>query len=214
MRKIFIYLFFLSIFTPLSAFATYFNYNWTYDQDLINSYIKKNKSSILKNIKPIYIKCQKHKDFIYYVAKKYDVPVEIFAIPAIESAYNKKARSPMGAVGMWQFMEPTAKEFGLTITNKKDERKNWKKSTVSGVKYIKYLAEKNFNGDYELAILAYNAGIGTVRKSMKRMNNNNAWYLIKNDPKIPKESKEYLIKFIIYSYYFDYLDYNISKIKK
>lgn len=191
--------------------AEYYKYNWTYDQDLIDDYIGERKSFLLKNIEPIYVKGQKYRGYIEYVSRKHNVPKEFFALAAIESAYNPKARSHAGAVGMWQIMKPTGKDMGLKITTTKDERKNWKKSTVAAVDYIKHLAEDYFDGDYELAILAYNAGVGNVRKSIKRMGSNNAWYLIKNDSKLKKESKDYLVKFIIYAYYFDYLDLKVKK---
>lgn len=209
MFKLFLLSIFLLFSNPLKA--EHYEYEWTYDQDLINQYIGKRKDFLLNNIEPIYLKGQKYRSYIEYVSRKHDVPKEFFALAGIESAYNPKARSRSGAVGMWQIMKPTGKDMGLKITNYKDERKNWKKSTVAAVDYIKHLAVDYFDGDYELAILAYNAGVGNVRKSIRRMDNNNAWYLIKNDDKLKKESKEYLVKFIIYAYYFDHLDKKIEK---
>lgn len=196
----------LILLAPLTVKADYYQYNWTYDKDLTDLYIGERKDFLLKNIEPIYTRGLKYRSFIQHVSKKYDVPKEIFAIASIESGFGKIAESHAGAVGMWQLMKPTAKEMGLVVNNKIDERKNWKKSTIAAVKYIKHLADDYFDGDYELAILAYNAGVGNVKKSIKRMNSNNAWYLIKNDKLLKRESKEYLVKFIIYAYYFEYLD--------
>ncbi len=209
MLKLFLLSFFLFISFPSKA--EFYKYNWTYDKDLIDAYIGKRKDFLLINIEPIYIKGQKYRSYIEYVIRKHDVPKEFFALAAIESAYNPKAKSGAGAVGMWQIMKPTGKEMGLKINTYKDERKNWKKSTAAAVDYIKHLAVDYFDGDYELAILAYNAGVGNVRKSMKRMKSDNAWYLIKNDDNLKKESKDYLVKFIIYAYYFDHLDLKIKK---
>lgn len=188
-----------------SSFAQYYNYDWTYDKDLINLFIGKQKNFLVKNIEPTYNRGLKYRAYIEYIARKQDVPREVFAIASIESGFNKKAESHAGAVGMWQLMKPTANDMGLTITSRIDERQNWKKSTVAAIKYIKQLSNE-FDGDYELALLAYNAGIGNVRKSIKRMNSKNAWFLVKNDPNLKKESKEYLVKFIIYAYYFEHLD--------
>lgn len=199
--------------TGIKSNASHFNYNWTYDKDLIDFYIKDNKDFILDNIGDIYIQGQKYKGFINYVLRKYEVPEEIFAIAAIESSYKINAKSHAGAIGMWQIMKPTGLDMGLIINSRTDDRRNWKKSSVSAIKYLKMLAEDHFDNDYELAILAYNAGLGNVKKSIKRMNNKNAWYLVKNDNLLKKESKEYLIKFIIYAYYFEHLDYNLNKIK-
>lgn len=204
----------LILFFPFSSKAEYYDYKWTYDQDLINDYIDARKDFLLANIKPIYFKGLRYRNFILHTAKKNDVPKEFFALAGIESAYNIKAKSKAGAVGMWQIMKPTGKEMGLVINSHRDERKNWKKSTVAATKYIKHLADDFFDGDYELAILAYNAGVGNVKKSMKRMNNDNAWYLIKNDPLLKQESKDYLVKFIIYAYYFDYLELKLNEMIK
>ena len=203
----------LLVFTT-TANAAHYDYKWTYEQTLIDKYIKDNKINLLQDLKPIYIKGQKHKPFIDYVSKKYNVPKEVFALPGIESGYIPISKSHAGAVGMWQIMKPTGQSMGLIIKKNKDERRNWKKATVAAVKYLKHLAEDYFDGDYELAILAYNAGVGNITKSIKRMKSKNAWYLIKYDKKIPKESKEYLVKFIIYAYYFDYLDDSLIKAKK
>ncbi len=194
-----------------TTYANYYSYDWTYDKDLINNFIANKKEFLLDNIQPIYFNGLKYRRYINHVSKKNNVPKEFFAIAAIESGYNKKAKSHAGAVGMWQIMKPTARDMGLKISSNEDERKNWKKSTVAATKYIKHLAVDFFEGDYELAILAYNAGVGNVKKSIKRMNSDNAWYLIKNDPNLKLESKEYLIKFIIYAYYFEYLDYKLVK---
>ena len=110
----------LSLFLPQKTFAYYDNYDWTYDKDLIDTYIGKRKDFLLKNIEPIYIRGQKYKGFINYVSKKYDVPLEVFALPAIESGYDLKIQSHAGAVGMWQIMKPTGKDMGLYISNKRD----------------------------------------------------------------------------------------------
>lgn len=205
----------MSLIFSTNVNANHYDYKWTYDKDLVDNYIGNRKDFLLENLKPIYAKGASYRAYITYVTRKNDVPKEFYVLAAIESAYEKDAKSGAGAVGMWQIMKPTAKEMGLTVSKSKDERKNWKRSTVAATKYIKHLAEDFFNGDYELAILAYNAGVGNVRKSMKRMNSDNAWYLIKNDDNLKKESKDYLVKFIIYFYYFDYLDVQLEKeIKK
>lgn len=200
------------------SFASYHDYRWTYDKDMISEFIDERKDFLLRNIQPIYFNGLKYRKYINHVSKKNNVPKEFFALAAIESAYDKKAKSSAGAIGMWQIMKPTAKDMGLNTNKRNDERKNWKKSTVAATKYIKHLAVDFFDGDYELAILAYNAGVGNVRKSIKRMGNKNAWYLVKNDPNLKDESKDYLVKFIIYAYYFDYLDHKLvverKKIKK
>ena len=73
------------------------------------------------------------------------------------------------------------------------------------MKYLKWMSEKHFDGNYELAILAYNAGIGKVKRAMIKYDSNDPWYLIqKNDFK--QESKDFLPKFITYMNYYFYVE--------
>jgi len=87
---------------------------------------------------------------ILYYLKKHDIPSWIATIPVIESEYKIGAISKSGAVGLWQFMPATAKEFGLT------DRSNPVESTKAACLYLNSLHEKYNN--WELALMAYNAG--------------------------------------------------------
>ena len=139
------------------------------------------------------------------MAKKEGVPKELFALAGVESGFNPNAVSNAGATGMWQFMKDTASDMGLRGSGR-DNRKNWEKSTVAAIKYIKYLAEEHFYGDYELAVLAYNAGVGKVKKAILKNQSADVWVLIKDKKTFKKESREYLPKFIAYANYYKYLD--------
>ena len=127
-----------------------------------------------------------------------------FVLPAIESSFNPYAVSHAGAEGMWQFMSGTAKDMGL-IKNGIDKRKNWKASTIAAAKYLKWLAEEEFDGDYELAILAYNAGVGKVKNAIKKFKTRDPWKLIQYSY-FSKESRDYLPKFVTYVHLFYYFE--------
>ena len=97
---------------------------------------------------------------------KNNLPLELKYIPIIESSLNPNAKSPAGAVGLWQFMYPTAKEHGLRINSYLDERKDLYKSTQAACDYF-LKSYKVFN-NWELAIASYNSGRRNITKSMRR----------------------------------------------
>lgn len=193
------------ILTVCSPLAFSFEYDWNDDHEYLLNYVKSNKEHIIKFASLSHKNGEKYRDYIEAVAEKYDVPKEIYVLAAIESAYNPKAVSHAGATGMWQFMKGTSRDMGLS-NHSIDNRTNWEKSTVAAVKYIKYLAEDHFYGDYELAVLAYNAGVGKVKKAILKNQSADVWVIIQDESIFKKESRDYLPKFIAYINYFKYLD--------
>ena len=122
---------------------------------------------------------------------------EVFLFMAMaESNFATRARSHKKAVGIWQFMAPTARKYGLRIDEFVDERRDPYKATNAAIKYLKYL--HRMFGKWYLAALAYNAGEGAVRRAIKRAGTDNLMVLI--DPKkryLPKESQKYLYKIVM-----------------
>lgn len=91
------------------------------------------------------------------------VPKELFWLAEIESGFNPKARSPSGAVGLYQLMPQTAKSLGLS-TWPFDERKNPEKCAAAAARHLRALF-KQFS-DWPLTIAAYNAGAGRVKSKL------------------------------------------------
>ena len=87
-----------------------------------------------------------------------DVPKDLKYLSMIESGYNPKALSYVGAVGLWQFMPATARENGLVINDYLDERRDLKKSTRAAANYLSRLYS-NF-GSWHLSAASYNGGPG------------------------------------------------------
>lgn len=125
------------------------------------------------------------------------MPPSLIYLAMIESGFNPKARSPVKASGLWQFMAATANRFGLTVNRRIDERNNPERATEAALAYLSYLHDKF--GSWYLAAAAYNSGEGTVGKAMKRVTGRTKgtdadFYRI--SPRLPRETREYVPKLI------------------
>ncbi|MGD8266036.1 MAG: transglycosylase SLT domain-containing protein, partial [Chromatiales bacterium] len=98
--------------------------------------------------------------------KRRRMPMELALLPAIESGYRTTATSHSGAAGIWQFIKSTGDYYGLKRTRYVDMRRDPKASTQAALDYLQYL-HKFFDGDWELAIGAYNGGEGTISRAQK-----------------------------------------------
>jgi len=105
--------------------------------------------------------------FILQEIEKRGMPGEIALLPAVESAFRPFAYSPGRAAGMWQFIPSTGRLFGLKQNWWYDGRRDVVSSTRAALDYLMAL-NKQFNGDWELALAAYNSGAGTVRSAIRR----------------------------------------------
>ena len=112
--------------------------------------------------------------FIHYVTtelEKRGLPLELALLPFIESNYDPYAFSHGSAAGFWQIIPSSARQYGVPINSWYDGRRDIALSTQAALDYLTYL-HKKFDGDWLLAIAAYNAGEGTVSYVQKR---NEAW---------------------------------------
>lgn len=132
---------------------------------------------------------------------KAGLPVELRALAIVESALVATAVSRVGATGLWQFMPPTGKAYGLEINSMVDERYDPVKSTKAACKHLKYLYD--LYNDWSLALAAYNCGQGNVNKALARAGGNPQsfwdvyWFL-------PSETRGYVPAFIAASYAYIY----------
>jgi membrane-bound lytic murein transglycosylase D len=108
--------------------------------------------------------------YLHYVMtelKNNNLPLELALLPIVESAYNPFAKSSSKALGIWQFIPLTGRHFGLAQNNWYDGRRDIVASTDAAVRYLTKL-HAMFEGDWLLAIAAYNAGEGTVRRAINK----------------------------------------------
>ena len=129
-----------------------------------------------------------------------DMPLELKYLPAIESALNVKAVSPMGAAGLWQFMISTGRLYGLEINGLIDERMDPVKSTDAATRFLKDLYK--VYGDWNLAIAAYNCGPGNVNKAIRRSGGKRDFWAIYRY--LPRETRGYVPIFIAANYAMNY----------
>lgn len=111
------------------------------------------------------------------ILAKHGIPEDFKYVPLVESGL-KQGVSHKGATGYWQFMPNTAREFGLVVNDTIDERKDLAKSTEAASRYIKSLYQQF--GSWTLAAAAFNVGEGSLRRSIKRQNENNYYFLSLN----------------------------------
>jgi membrane-bound lytic murein transglycosylase D len=131
---------------------------------------------------------------------KYNIPLEVKYLAIVESALNPKAKSRVGATGIWQFMYATALNYDLSINSYIDERSDLIKSTEAACKYLSGMY-KIFH-DWDLVLASYNCGPGNVTKAIRRSGGKqNYWNIRKN---LPQETAGYLPAFLASMYIFEF----------
>jgi membrane-bound lytic murein transglycosylase D len=125
------------------------------------------------------------------------MPRELIYLALIESNFNPTAKSRVGAVGMWQFMKGTARDLGLTVRGRTDERKDPAQATDAALTYLGDLHEKF--GSWYLAAAAYNSGAGTVSHVMNKVLGHTKGTdadFFRILPSLPRETQDYVPKLI------------------
>ncbi len=148
------------------------------EEAYFKSWLKKSKKKIPK---------------IKGILSRNGLPKDLAYLPIIESGLNSHAVSSASAVGYWQFMAPTAKQYHLNITWWIDERRDLIKSTWAASQYLKDLY--GMFGHWYLALSAYNMGENRLKKLIRRHQDDNFWSLSKKRG-FPKETKDYVPKFL------------------
>ncbi len=119
-----------------------------------------------------------------------DMPLELAMLPAVESAFDPIAYSHSHASGLWQFIPATGTRFGLKRDWWYDGRRDPLASTTAAIQYLKYL-HNYFDGDWLLALAAYNSGEGNVKRAIKRNQRDGKptdfWSL-----RLPRETRAYV----------------------
>ncbi len=135
--------------------------------------------------------------YLHYIVgeiEKRGMPMELALLPVVESAFNPVAYSRSRASGLWQFMPRTGRHYGLDQNWWLDERRDVIESTQAALSYLEYL-HRYFDGDWFLAIAAYNGGEGTVSRAMSasaRSGHGTGFF----DLKLRTETRQYVPKLL------------------
>ncbi len=132
--------------------------------------------------------------YILQQVRQRNLPAEIALLPIVESAYDPFAYSHGRAAGLWQFIPATGKRFKLKQDWWYDGRRDLIESTRAALDYLEYL-NKRFDGDWMLALAAYNSGEGTVGKAVRR-NRKKGKPVSFWDLDLPRETRDYVPKLI------------------
>jgi len=176
-----------------SPFSIVYN---NYITGYINLYAKRRKKITAKmlGLAPIYFPLFEEN------LDKYNLPLELKYLPIVESALNPKAKSRVGATGLWQFMYRTGKMYGLEVTSYYDERSDIHKSTDAACQYLKKL--HSMYNDWDLALAAYNCGPGNVNKAIRRSGGKKSYWEIRAF--LPRETRGYVPAFMAVNYIMNY----------
>lgn len=138
-------------------------------------YIMKEFNEVMNIIEPILQKNGVPRDFVY--------------LCVAESNLQYNATSPSGAVGLWQFMKPTAQKYGLEISGEVDERMSFEKSTEAACKYFKEARDKF--GNWTMAAASFNMGIDAMDNASKMQDTKDYYNLYLN-----KETSRYIYRIL------------------
>ncbi len=138
--------------------------------DIDNSRIDRELNFYLKNPNYLSRVQQRAEPYLYFILNEIEaknMPGELALLPVIESAFRPDAESPAQASGLWQFIPPTGRLYGLEQNSWYDGRRDVIESTQAATTFLKQLSEE-FNNDWLLALASYNAGKGNIKNAMDK----------------------------------------------
>lgn len=130
--------------------------------------------------------------------KKRNLPVELVALPLLESGYNQRARSNAGAKGPWQFIRATGKSYGLKTSSNYDEFYDFIRSTDASLRYLTHLYNE-LNQNWDLAIAAYNQGEFTIKRAIRNAKKQGVTDFNMSTLKLSKHARLYVRRFHAYA---------------
>jgi membrane-bound lytic murein transglycosylase D len=153
-------------------------------QQYINFYQGRNRSTMENGLR----NSGKYMKLARKIFAEEGVPLDITWLGQVESAWKTRAVSWASASGLWQFVPSTGRRFGLQQNAYIDERNSLEQSTRASARYLKFLAAR-YNGNWELAMAAYNTGEGNIDRAISRAGTANFWTIY---PYIAQETRNYV----------------------
>jgi len=134
--------------------------------------------------------------YLFHVVEeleKRNMPLDLALLPFVESAFNPQAMSVARAAGMWQFMPSTGRLYDLKQNAFRDDRRDVLESTRAALDYLERLGVM-FEGDWQLALAAYNWGEGNVKRALQRKRIPKAPSVYESLRGMPAETRDYVPK--------------------
>jgi membrane-bound lytic murein transglycosylase D len=165
------------------------NVNFTFTlnpliQQFINYYQGRNRSTMENGLR----RSGQYMKLARKIFAEEGVPVDVTWLGQVESAWKPKAVSWAAASGLWQFVPATGRTYGLRQNAYIDERNSYEQATRASARHLKDLA-KRYNGNWELAMAAYNTGAGNIDRAISRAGTANFWMIY---PYIAQETRNYV----------------------
>jgi len=165
------------------------NVNFTFTlnpliQQFINYYQGRNRSTMENGLR----RSGQYMKLARKIFAEEGVPLDITWLGQVESAWKPKVVSWASASGLWQFVPSTGRRFNLRQTAYIDERNSYEQATRASARYLKWLSQR-YNGNWELAIAAYNTGEGNIDRAISRAGTANFWTIY---PYIAQETRNYV----------------------
>lgn len=165
------------------------NVNFTFTlnpliQQFINYYQGRNRSTMENGLR----RSGQYMKLARKIFAEEGVPLDITWLGQVESAWKPKAVSWASASGLWQFVPSTGRRFQLKQNAYIDERNSYEQATRASARYLKWLSQR-YNGNWELAIAAYNTGEGNIDRAISRAGTANFWTIY---PYIAQETRNYV----------------------
>jgi membrane-bound lytic murein transglycosylase D len=136
----------------------------------------------------------RYRDLFEKVLVQQGLPKDLFYVAMVESGFDTSARSRVGAGGIWQFMPGAARAYGLEVSYWVDARRDPERAVEAAARYLKDLYVRF--GSWYLVFAAYNAGYGSVLRSITSYNTNDYWELTRHEAGLPWESTLYVPKIL------------------
>jgi membrane-bound lytic murein transglycosylase D len=129
------------------------------------------------------------------VFRERNLPIELTRLPFVESGFNPKASSKARAVGVWQFIRSTARQYDL-VDKKQDRRRDVRASTIAAAKLLSYNYRQT--GSWPLALMAYHHGLGGIKRAVRATGTSDVDVIVRtyNGPRFKYASRNYYAQFV------------------
>jgi membrane-bound lytic murein transglycosylase D len=134
----------------------------------------------------------RYETMIRATLKQHRLPQDLLYVAMVESGFDPLTESNAAAVGMWQFVDSTASEYGLEKNRWLDERRSPERATEAAAVYLQDLYAKL--GSWPLSLAAFNMGYGALLRSIRKYNTNDFWLLSQLEAGLPYETVIYVAK--------------------